>query len=73
MLDIEFSSIDEGKEKLRKAIGIRDEMCGAMYYNICNEDCAELANKLLSAGADKMELSEIIGSGMTGLHESEGQ
>ena len=67
MLDIEFSTIDEGKEKLKKAISIRNRMGGAMYYNICNDVCAELANNLLAAGADKKEISTIIGSGMTGL------
>jgi hypothetical protein len=67
MLDIEFSSIDEGKEKLKKAIGIRDSMGGVLYFNICNDDCAELANKLVVAGADREEISAIIGSGMTGL------
>jgi hypothetical protein len=67
MLDIKFATVDEGKEKLRKAIEIRDSMGGAMYYNICNDDCAELANKLVAAGADRKEVSAIIGSGMTGL------
>jgi hypothetical protein len=42
-------------------------MGGALYYNICNDDCAELANKLVVAGADKKEISAIVGSGMTGL------
>jgi len=67
MLDIEFSTLDEGKEKLKRAIGIRNQMGGALYYNICNDDCAELANKLVVAGADRGEVSTIIGSGMTGL------
>lgn len=67
MLDIEFTSIDEGKEKLKKAISIRNQMGGALYYNICNDDCAELANKLVASGADRKEISAIIGSGMTGL------
>ena len=67
MFDIEFTSIDEGKEKLKDVISTRDQMGGALYYNICNDDCAELANNLLAAGADKAEISAIIGNGMTGL------
>lgn len=61
MLDIEFTDINQGMEKLRKNIAIRDEMGGAMYRQICEDDCLRLANKLSAAGADKKAIAAIGG------------
>lgn len=61
MLDIEFNDIDEGIEKLKNAVGIRSEMGGGMYWNICEDDCLRLADKLVASGVDKTEIAKIGG------------
>ena len=57
MLDIELASIEEGFEKLKKAVSTRDQMGGAMYFNICEEDCLKIADKLSSMGASKLAIA----------------
>ena len=60
----EFSTVEEGYEKLTKAVELRDEMGGVMYYNMMNDDCCEIANKISAMeGADKKKISEILGEG----------
>lgn len=61
MLDINFGTIEEGIEKLKSAVGTRNQMGGAMYWNICEEDCLRLADKLSAAGADKQLIASIGG------------
>jgi|AGTN01.1.fsa_nt_gi hypothetical protein len=53
MLDIDFQTTDEGIEKLKKAVSIRNQMGGALYFNICEEDCLRLADALTAKGVDK--------------------
>jgi len=62
-LSDKFESIEQGIEKLKEAVSIRDQMGGAMYYNILNGDCCEMASKLASMGAVREELSKILGNG----------
>jgi GH18 family chitinase len=64
MLDIEFSTLEDGLEKLKKAVGIRDKMGGAMYWQICEDDCLRLADKLTAAGTDKQLIASIGGWGL---------
>ena len=61
MLDIDFTSPDEGINKLKSAVAVRNQMGGAMYWNICEDDCLCLAHKLVVAGVDKDTISEIGG------------
>lgn len=42
----DFTTIEEGKENLEKALSIRDSMGGDLYWNICNADCEEIGRKL---------------------------
>ena len=56
-----FESIEEGMKKLKEAVSIRDQMGGAMYFNMLNEDCCAIANKLSSMGADRQEISNLLG------------
>jgi hypothetical protein len=62
-LSDKFESIEQGIEKLKEAVSIRDQMGGAMYYNILNDDCCEMAITLASMGANREELSKILGKG----------
>lgn len=43
---VSFSSIEEGIEQLRKKNDTRNQMGGAMYFNILSEDCAKIANAI---------------------------
>lgn len=60
MLDIDFTTQEEGIEKLKKAVSIRNQMGGALYWNICNDDCWKLAYKLIAAGSDSKIISEMM-------------
>jgi hypothetical protein len=61
MLDTEFKTIEEGIEKLKKAVNTRNQMGGALYFNICEEDCLKIADKLSSMGANKLAIASIGG------------
>ena len=64
MLDITFSSEEEGIEKLKKAVSVRNQMGGALYFNICEEDCLRLADNLSAVGVDKNIIASIGGWGL---------
>ena len=61
VLDIEFTTPDEGIEKLKNAVSARNKMGGALYWNICEDSCLRLADKLSAAGADKDLIASIGG------------
>jgi len=61
MLDIDFETIEDGMEKYKAAVSIRNQMGGALYYNICDDDCLRMADALSRAGADRNEIAEIGG------------
>ena len=64
MLDIDFKTAEEGIEKLKKAVAVRNKMGGALYWNICEDDCLKLADRLTAAGADKLAIAAIGGWGV---------
>ena len=59
----DFQTVEEGMAALKKAVSLRDQMGGALYYNILNEDCCAIANKLTRLGADRAEIRTILGEG----------
>jgi len=61
MLDINFNTIEEGMEKLKRNVDTRNKMGGALYFNICEDDCLQLADRLVAAGADKVEIAAVGG------------
>jgi hypothetical protein len=60
MLDTKFETVPEGTEKLRTAVSIRNEMGGALYLNICNDDCLKIAKNLLCMGIDRLAIQNIL-------------
>lgn len=50
-------------EELKKHVKLRDQMGGALYFNVLNDECCEKANKLSALGVNKQELSAILGPG----------
>lgn len=65
MLDIDFNTPEEGITKLKKAVETRNQMGGALYFNVCEEDCLRLADKLTTAGVDKQTIAKIGGWGVS--------
>lgn len=57
------AEIQQKVEALKKHVSIRDEMGGALYWNVLNEECCNMANELSSLGYNKQELSNILGEG----------
>lgn len=61
MLDINFKTPEDGIEKLKRAVGIRNQMGGDLYWYVCEEDCLKLADRLTAAGVDKNTIASIGG------------
>ena len=59
----EFTTIEEGMQNLKKAVELRDKMGGALYYNIMNEDCCEIASIIVKMGGQRDEIGKIFGEG----------
>ena len=60
MIDKTFETKEQGIKKLKDGVAIRNQMGGALYWNIINDDCIEMAIKLLEMGADKSEIQAIM-------------
>ena len=58
---LEFKTTDEGLDNLKKAVSLRDQMGGALYFNIIDGDCLRIADKLTSMGADNNTIAKIGG------------
>jgi hypothetical protein len=50
-------------QKLRERVRIRDQMGGALYYNVLNDECCQIANKCAELGCDQAVVSAILGPG----------
>lgn len=60
MIDTTFETKEQGLEKLKEAVAIRNKMGGALYWNIVNDDCLEIANRLCGMGVASSEIREIL-------------
>ena len=60
MIDKKFETKEEGIEKLKNGVSLRNQMGGALYWNIVNDDCIEMTEKLLCMGVEKSELQAIL-------------
>lgn len=56
-------SKEEVFEQLKQSVGVRNQMGGAMYWNILNDECCEIANKCLALGIDRSEITPLLGEG----------
>lgn len=56
----EFSAKEEGLEKLKEAVRLRNQMGGALYWNILNDDCLRMADKLLGMGVSRETLAGML-------------
>lgn len=61
MLNIKYETNEQGIEELKKAVGIRNQMGSALYFNILDDECLTLAQDLANNGIDKKTLAEIGG------------
>lgn len=60
MLNTTFETKEQGLEKLKEAVSTRNKMGGALYWNIVNDDCLEIADKLFDMGVPRSEIQEIL-------------
>ena len=60
MLDIIYDMPEDGIEKLKRAVKIRDHMSGAFFWANCHADCVALAGRLSSDGVDKNRIAKIL-------------
>ena len=58
----EFETLEQGMEKLKDAVTARNQMGGSLYWNIVNDDCLEIADRLYEMGGDKAEIVKILNS-----------
>lgn len=63
MFDTTFETKEQGLEKLKEAVSARNKMGGALYWNIVNADCEEIADKLFSMGMSMSEIQKILNGG----------
>lgn len=56
-------SKEEAFEKLKQSVDIRNQMGGAMYWNILNDECCVIASKCVSLGIDRSEITPLLGEG----------
>ena len=60
MIDKKFETKEEGIEKLKHGVSLRNQMGGSLYWNVVNDDCIRIAGKLLCMGVDRSELQAIL-------------
>lgn len=58
------TDVEALKGAMRKAVQIRDQMGGAMYYNMFNDEATRYANRLAALGVPRGELLTISNGGM---------
>ncbi|MDD2564083.1 MAG: hypothetical protein PHU27_07710 [Salinivirgaceae bacterium] len=59
--EITYTTVEEGIKKLRERVNIRDQMGGALYWNVFNDECMCLGDRLIDDGADGNLIAEIGG------------
>jgi len=57
-LDTKEALLAELKEHVR----VRNKMGGALYWNVLNDECLQIAEKCLSLGCDREEIDKILRS-----------
>lgn len=63
MLDKNFETVEDGLKKLEGAVSLRNKMGGALYWNILNDDCLEIARKLTGMGAEYSAVHALLNIG----------
>lgn len=57
---LDFETTEQGLELLKRTLATRNSIGGALYYNIVNDMCANIANKLFTLSADLNHIESII-------------
>jgi hypothetical protein len=60
---LKLESLDELMAELKEHVSLRNQMGGALYWNIINDECCQIANKCQALGGDRQEISKILGPG----------
>jgi len=62
--ELNYNSKEEALTALEKHVKVRNKMCGALWYNVINDECCKIANKCAELGADRNEITKILGEGI---------
>ncbi len=60
---LKIETKEEPLEELKEHVKVRDQMGGALYWNILNDECCQIANKLASLGVNRAAIVQILGPG----------
>jgi hypothetical protein len=60
---LELETKEELLAELKERVSLRNKMGGALYWNVLNDECCQIANKCLALGADRTEVGQILGKG----------
>jgi hypothetical protein len=52
---------EQALDELRERVNIRSRMGGALYYNILNDECCQLATNCARLGCNREEIKKILG------------
>ena len=55
-----FDTVENGIENLKTVVSMRNRMGGALYWNIVNDRCIEIADKLYAMGASREQIVAIL-------------
>ena len=59
-MDIPFSSVKDGFEKLEEMVKEREKAKGSNWYQVWEGDCKRFADKLLQSGADEKDIVAVM-------------
>ena len=59
-MDIPFSSVKDGFEKLEEMVKEREKAKGSNWYQVWEKDCKRFADKLLQSGADEKDIATVM-------------
>jgi len=59
---LELESKEELLNELKEHVRVRDTMGGALYWNVVNDECRQIARRCAALGADGAEIEQILNS-----------
>jgi hypothetical protein len=55
-----FKTVEDGLNLLRKAINVRNNMSGAVYWEVVDDECSIIITKLQSLGASDEQIQMAV-------------
>ena len=54
--NINFTTVEDGMKELKAAVDRRNRCCGDLYWEVFNDDAAEIAVKIIRLGGNESEV-----------------